>query len=167
MIQIPRKVLSSKRIIHGRRLRQTDQQPAVRPECGGHKNEDVFISSAQRVRCALVHYVFRRSIRKRARFGFYTVPRRPSVAGLGVAGPCGPRTGNSSGVLPGNSSGGAGSPGSCTGGGTSGRGLPGGSSRGGSVGVAGVAGGISGGSIGIMCIANHVAPSGSSWFRQR
>ena len=64
-------------------------------------------------------------------------------------GPCGPRTGNSSGILPGNSSGGGDSPGSRTGGGTSGRGLPGGASCGGSVGLPGVAGGISEGSIGI------------------
>ena len=76
-------------------------------------------------------------------------PVAQSVAGLGVRGPFGPRTGNSSGVLPGSSCGCGGWPGSRTGGGTSGRGLPGGSSRGGSVGCPGVAGGISGGSIGI------------------
>jgi hypothetical protein len=68
---------------------------------------------------------------------------------LGVEGPFGPRTGSSSGTLPGNSCGGDGAPGSRIGGGTSGLGLPGGYSRGGSVGVPGVAGGISGGSIGI------------------
>ena len=61
----------------------------------------------------------------------------------------GPRVGNSSGVLPGNSCGCDGSPGSRTGGGISGLGLPGGLSSGGSVGCPGVAGGISGGSIGI------------------
>ena len=61
----------------------------------------------------------------------------------------GPRIGNSSGILPGNSCGCGGSPGSRNGGGTSGRGLPGGLSCGGSVGCPGVAGGISGGSIGI------------------
>jgi hypothetical protein len=66
-----------------------------------------------------------------------------------VGGTGGPRTGNSSGRLPGNSSGQGDSPGSCTGGGTSGRGLPGGDSCGGSVGWPGVAGGILGGSIGI------------------
>ena len=71
------------------------------------------------------------------------------MAGFGVMGPFGPRTGNSSGVLPGSSCGGGGAPGSRIGGGTSGRGPPGGSSRGGSVGVPGVGGGISGGSIGI------------------
>ena len=54
-----------------------------------------------------------------------------------------------SGILPGNSSGAAGAPGSRTGGGISGFGLPGGMPGGGSVGVPGVAGGISGGSIGI------------------
>jgi len=72
-----------------------------------------------------------------------------SVAGEGVDGPCGPRTGNSSGIRPGNSSGGGGSPGSCTGGGTSGRGLPGGLSCGGSDGCPGLIGGSSCGSIGI------------------
>jgi hypothetical protein len=50
-------------------------------------------------------------------------------------------------MLPGSSSGRAGSPGSRAGGGTSGRGFPGGLSGGGSVGLPGVAGGISGGSI--------------------
>ena len=84
----------------------------------------------------------------------------PSIAGFGVVGPCGPRTGNSSGILPGNSSGRGVSPGSRTGGGTSGRGLPGGASGGGSVGFPGVAGGISGGSIGIACIVNQIPPSG-------
>ena len=65
-----------------------------------------------------------------------------SVAGLGARGPFGPRTGSSSGVLPGNSCGCGGWPGSRIGGGTSGRGLPGGASGGGSVGCPGVAGGI-------------------------
>src|SRR6478735_2202925 len=73
-----------------------------------------------------------------------------AVAGGGAVGPVGPRTGTSSGILPGNSSGRGDSPGSCTGGGISGRGLPGGIPGGGSVGVPGVAGGISGGSIGVM-----------------
>ena len=72
-----------------------------------------------------------------------------SVAGEGVLGPCGPRTGNSSGVRPGSSSGRGGSPGSCIGGGTSGRGLPGGLSCGGSDGCPGLIGGSSGWSIGI------------------
>jgi hypothetical protein len=67
----------------------------------------------------------------------------------GVLGPCGPRTGNSSGVRPGNSSGQEGSSGSLIGGGTSGRGLPGGLSCGGSDGLPGLIGGSSGGSIGI------------------
>ena len=73
-----------------------------------------------------------------------------AVAGGSAVGPVGPRTGTSSGILPGNSSGRGDSPGSCTGGGISGRGLPGGIPGGGSVGVPGVAGGISGGSIGVM-----------------
>jgi hypothetical protein len=72
-----------------------------------------------------------------------------SVAGFGVAGPFGPRTGSSSGIFPGNSSGCGGAPGSWIGGGMLGRGFPGGSSRGGSVGEPGVVGGISGGSIGV------------------
>ncbi len=66
-----------------------------------------------------------------------------------MAGPFGLRWGTSSGIRPGNSFGGEGSPGSRNGGGTSGRGCPGGSSRGGSVGVPGTGGGISGGSIGV------------------
>ena len=80
------------------------------------------------------------------------------MAGLGVAGPFGPRTGSSSGVLPGSSCGGGGAPGSRIGGGTSGRGLPGGSSRGGSVGFPGVGGGISGGSIGIYIATLRLSP---------
>jgi len=79
------------------------------------------------------------------------------TAGLGVVGLFGPRTGNSSGVLPGKLSGGAGSPGSRTGGGASGRGFPGGSSGGGSVGLLGVGGCISGGSIGGAAISGTVA----------
>jgi hypothetical protein len=99
----------------------------------------VFISLAQWVACIFIHCAFRRSIHAPAR----------SVAGFGVVGLFGPRVGNSSGVLPGNSCGCDGSPGSRTGGGISGLGLPGGFSSGGSVGCPGVAGGISGGSIGI------------------
>ena len=71
-----------------------------------------------------------------------------STAGFGVFGLVGPRTGSSSGVLPGKLSGGGGSPGSRIGEGTSGRGLPGWSSFGGSVGLPGVGCGISGGSVG-------------------
>lgn len=83
-----------------------------------------------------------------------------SVAGDGVCGPVGPRTGNSSGVRPGNSCGGDGWPGSCIGGGTSGRGFPGGSSCGGSDGRPGFTGGTSVGSIAI-----YVATYG--WRRDR
>jgi hypothetical protein len=72
-----------------------------------------------------------------------------SVAGEGVRPPPGPRTGNSSGVRPGSSSGLDGWPGSCIGGGTSGRGFPGGLSCGGSDGCPGLIGGSSCGSIGI------------------
>jgi hypothetical protein len=78
--------------------------------------------------------------------------RPASVAGEGVDGPCGPRTGNSSGTRPGNSSGLGDSPGSCIGGGTSGRGLPGGLSCGGSDGRPGLIGGSSCGSIGISLL---------------
>ena len=78
------------------------------------------------------------------------IPAPPvSVAGDGVVGPCGPRTGNSSGVRPGNSAGLGDSPGSCIGGGTSGRGFPGGLSCGGSTGRPGLIGGSCCGSIGI------------------
>jgi hypothetical protein len=73
----------------------------------------------------------------------------PASVGYGVRGPSGPRTGNSSGILPGNSSGRGGSPGSRIGGGTSGRGFPGGRSCGGSDGCPGLIGGSSCGSIGI------------------
>jgi hypothetical protein len=76
-----------------------------------------------------------------------------SVAGECVRGPSGPRTGSSSGIRPGNSSGCGGSPGSWIGGGISGCGLPGGFSGGGSDGLPGVAGGISGGSMGIYSAA--------------
>ena len=128
------------------------------------KGRLVFISAHKNSECGFVHYAFR------AGFGpkFHIVPcglpnaagsvavcdaaifcRAASVAGDGARGPCGPRNGISSGILPGNSSGRGGSPGSRTGGGTSGRGLPGGASGGGSAGLPGVAGGISGGSIGI------------------
>jgi hypothetical protein len=73
-----------------------------------------------------------------------------SVGAGGVVGVCGPRTGNSSGVWPGNSSGRCGSPGSCTGGGISGCGFPGGLSGGSSVGCPGWIGGSSVGLIGII-----------------
>ena len=98
-----------------------------------------FISLAQWVAFNLIHCAFRRQYH----------PASLLVAGFGVVGLFGPRVGNSSGVLPGNSCGCDGSPGSRTGGGISGLGLPGGLSSGGSVGCPGVAGGISGGSIGI------------------
>jgi hypothetical protein len=111
----------------------------------GWKTLTLFISTTQQVACVFVHCPFRRWFQIQS----HIVPCGPSVAGFGVTGPLGPRTGSSSGLLPGSSCGDDGSPGSRIGGGTSGRGLPGGSSRGGSVGCPGVAGGISGGSIGI------------------
>jgi hypothetical protein len=83
------------------------------------------------------------------RSGYAVHPASLSVAGFGVVGLFGPRIGNSSGVLPGNSCGCDGSPGSRVGGAISGLGFPGGLSSGGSAGCPGVAGGISGGSIGI------------------
>jgi hypothetical protein len=55
----------------------------------------LFISLAQWVACIIIHCAFRQSIH--AVLG--------SVAGLGVLGPFGPRIGNSSGSLPGNSCG--------------------------------------------------------------
>ena len=126
------------------------------------KRELVFISDDAKSGCALVHCAFRRSFQIGS-FAFSLAAIRctlkrssapkpifpASVAGEGVLGPCGPRTGNSSGVRPGSSSGRGGSPGSCIGGGTSGRGLPGGLSCGGSDGCPGLIGGSSGGSIGI------------------
>jgi hypothetical protein len=98
-----------------------------------------FISLRQWVAGTLVHCAFSRALQT----NFYI------VAGLGAVGPSGPRTGTSSGMLPGSSSGKGDSPGSRTGGGMSGCGLPGGASCGGSVGFPGVAGGISGGSMGM------------------
>jgi hypothetical protein len=84
----------------------------------------------------------------------------PPSVGEGVRGPCGPRTGNSSGLLPGNSSGRGGSPGSRRGGGTSGRGLPGGLSCGGSDGCPGLIGGSSCGSIGVSLMPNNGSATG-------
>jgi hypothetical protein len=112
----------------------------------GDETERLFISLRQWVACALVHCAFRTMLQIQTPVVAHS---DVSVAGFGDWGPLGPRTGNSSGRLPGSSSGNGGSPGSRTGGGMSGRGLPGGFSIGGVVGVPGVAGGISGGSIGI------------------
>ena len=120
-----------------------------------------FISAAPAPECTFVHCTFRCLARNGHIVPDGSGPGRTSgsepgksempasVAGYGVRGPCGPRTGNSSGARPGNSRGCGGAPGSRTGGGISGRGFPGGSSCGGSVGFPGVAGGTSGGSIGI------------------
>jgi hypothetical protein len=55
----------------------------------------LFISFAQWVACIIIHCAFRRGIH----------PAPGSVAGLGVRGTFGPRIGNSSGILPGNSCG--------------------------------------------------------------
>ena len=135
----------------------------------GFKPELVFISDNAKLGCADVHYAFRRPFQivglhcplgpvaairsgNQSAATQFAAPLFPvSVAGEGVLGPCGPRTGNSSGARPGNSSGGGDSPGSRMGGGTSGRGLPGGLSCGGSDGCRGLIGGSSRGSIGI-CI---------------
>src|SRR5882757_6157667 len=106
-----------------------------------------YISPTQRGACTIIHSSFRPHASGAVPVVARSVAR--SVAGFGVRGPSGPRTGSSSGVLPGSSCGCGGAPGSYTGGGISGRGLPGGDSCGGSVGCPGVAGGISGGSIGI------------------
>jgi hypothetical protein len=142
MIQIPGKVLSSKRIFQ----RPINSQPLGRIVAG--TKTKVFLFRARK-RLRANSFIARSEANLVRGSRFYIVPYNVSVAGFGIVGPCGPRTGNSSGTWPGNSSGRDGSPGSRTGGGTSGLGLPGGSSRGGSVGLPGVAGGISGGSIGI------------------
>jgi hypothetical protein len=83
--------------------------------------------------------------------GIFAASRKSAIptSVAGVLGPCGPRTGSSSGTRPGNSSGRDGSPGSRIGGGTSGRGPPGGLSGGGSDGCPGLIGGSSIGSIGM------------------
>jgi hypothetical protein len=147
--------------------RSDDQRITLGRIVAALKGGLAFISGHGTPGCPLVHCVFRRSFQS----CFHIVPcgisgmpgfrsgsapgksaAPASVAGEGVVGPSGPRTGNSSGALPGNSCGCGGAPGSRIGGGTSGRGLPGGSSCGGSAGLPGVAGGISGGSTGI-CIA--------------
>ena len=135
------------------------------------KREPVFISDNAKSGCALVHCAFRRSFqivvlhispcRYSLRPEGESAPKPifpVSDAGEGVLGPCGPRTGNSSGVRAGNSSGRGGSPGSCIGGGTSGRGLPGGLSCGGSDGCPGLTGGSSGGSIGIYPATLRLPP---------
>jgi hypothetical protein len=96
-------------------------------------------------------------ISRACEFGSDPSRGEPAIAasvGDGAGGPGGPRTGNSSGIWPGNSSGLGGSPGSCTGGGTSGRGFPGGFSCGGSVGCPGLIGGSSCGSIGILLLTD-------------
>jgi hypothetical protein len=88
------------------------------------KREPGFIFENAKSGCAAVHYAFRRSFQivvlhsplgspcgysKRRDQGPATQLAKSifpvSVAGEGVLGPCGPRTGNSSGVRPGNSSG--------------------------------------------------------------
>jgi hypothetical protein len=145
------------------------QAPAINEQALGRivaafKRDFRFISTYAKSGCAFVHCAFRRSLqivslpfplRLFASVALKCALERAwwrihaPVGGEGVLGPCGPRTGSSSGVRPGNSSGRAGSPGSCIGGGTSGRGLPGGLSCGGSDGWPGLIGGSSGGSIGI------------------
>jgi len=142
----------------------------------GFKPELVFISDNAKFGCADVHYAFRRPFQivglhcplgpvaairsgNQSAATQFAAPIFPSsVAGEGVLGPGGPRTGNSSGARPGNSSGGGDSPGSRMGGGTSGRGLPGGLSCGGSDGVPGLIGGSSCGSIGIYSPTMRSSP---------
>jgi hypothetical protein len=128
-------------------VRWSIERLIIRPDCGG----------LQMVGRFLFHW--RNGLHSTlfiARSGDGVHPAALSVAGFGVVGLFGPRVGNSSGVLPGNSCGCDGSPGSRTGGGISGLGLPGGFSSGGSVGCPGVAGGISGGSIGITSPESRV-----------
>ena len=132
----------------------------------GRNGGRVFILWRNGLHNTPVHDAFRRRFQIRSSIWFHIVPcgvcgisAHASVAGLGVLGPFGPRTGNSSGTLPGSSSGRGGAPGSRTGVGTSGRGFPGGTPGGGSFGVPGVAGGTSGGSIGIYNEALRLPPS--------
>ena len=154
------------------------QAPAINEQALGRivaafKGGFGFISDQRKSQCVLVHRAFRASfqsevshcplrhipyarIRSGLALGKSEIP--PSVAGEGVDGPCGPRTGSSSGIWPGNSSGRGGSPGSCIGGGTSGRGLPGGLSGGGSEGCPGLIGGSSCGSIGIYIATLRLSP---------
>jgi hypothetical protein len=156
-------------------LTSGDQQIDVGPDCGGPRRRTSIYFCARKARmrhCSLriqamvSNGQFTLSIsrgisgwpgfRSRSEPVCAVIPA--SVAGEGVRGPFGPRAGNSSGVLPGNSSGCSGSLGSWIGGGTSGRGLPGGLSGCGSVGLPGVAGGIPGGSIGIYSAALRLSP---------
>jgi len=134
-----------------------DQQTSVRPDCGGFQTGTRIYFSRDTMRAGgrsrrIQETISRRKF-NRLRAGSSWLSRcDASDAGRragGVVGVCGPRTGNSSGVWPGNSSGRCGSPGSCTGGGISGAGFPGGFSGGGSVGRPGWIGGSSVGSIGI------------------
>jgi len=115
----------------------------------------VFISGHRKSQCVLVHCAFRRLFEselshcrlrhiRRPRIQIGLSARQiddPAIGGEGV-GRCGPRTGNSSGLLPGSSSG---------------RGLPGGLSCGGSDGCPGLIGGSSCGSIGVSLIRNNGA----------
>lgn len=127
----------------------------------GAKPECIIVHDAFRGGLQIVNHIVRPGIPGRPGFTSGSEPARllsESVAGEGVRGPSGPRTGSSSGMLPGNSSGCGGSPGSRIGGGISGCGLPGGLSGGGSDGVPGVAGGIPGGSIGIYIATLRLSP---------
>jgi hypothetical protein len=149
-----------------------DQQICVRPDCGGPQRRtwiyfrmrsvsirpcssriQTIVSDPNITLSAAGHPV---GLDRDSRSGKSAIPA--SVAEEGVPGRCGPRTGSSSGVRPGSSSGRGDSPGSWIGVGTSGRGLPGGSSCGGWVGLPGVGGGISGGSIGISPFPESLSP---------
>jgi hypothetical protein len=147
-----------------------DQRISVRPDCGGLWRRACLYFQRRKVptrRCSLriqamvsnrhptlpPRHIVPRGISATPGFRSGSAPGKSaipaSVAGEGGRGPFGPRTGSSSGMRPGNSSGRGDSPGSRIGGGTSGRGLPGGLSCGGSDGCPGLIGGSSCGSIGI------------------
>ena len=177
LVWIPRKILGSKTRQQRFGDKVCQQTMAINEQALGRivasfKREVVFISDHAKSGCSLVHCVFRRSFQIVVLHFFPVAAIRctpgadsaakpifpVSVAGEGVLGPCGPRTGNSSGAWPGNSSGRGGSPGSCIGGGTSGRGLPGGLSCGGSDGCPGLIGGSSRGSIGIYSVSLRLSP---------
>jgi hypothetical protein len=136
MMWIPRKVLSSNEILAAdvlsrRRLGVPINSQPLGRIVAGDKSKTLFISFAQQVADAIIHSAFRSRLQMKL---LHRWLRRQAAAGLGADGPGGPRTGSSSGTLPGNSSGRGDSPGSRTGDGMSGCGLPGGASGGGSVG---------------------------------
>jgi hypothetical protein len=176
MVWVPGKFLATTQSLQEKRSRSDDQQTRVRPDCGRPQNRNLFLfSNKGNVLTALFiahsgHYfkpkfhIVPCGISAAPGFRCGSAPDKSpipaSAAGEGGPGPPGPRTGSSSGVLPGNSSGRGASPGSCIGGGTSGRGPPGGLSCGGSAGCPGLIGGSSCGSIGTTAPPSYCRSSG-------